>query len=74
MEYLDGKAPSLDKLKDCIRKGTLAFAFTPIVTGTAFKNKGVQTLLDAIVVSTHLLKTYSADLMVGVGLYAVAAG
>jgi len=49
MEYLDGKAPSLDKLKECIRKGTLAFAFTPIVTGTAFKNKGVQTLLDAIV-------------------------
>lgn len=49
MDYLDGKAPSLDKLKECIRKGTLAFAFTPVITGTAFKNKGVQTLLDAIV-------------------------
>ena len=31
------------------RKGTLEFKFTPIVTGTAFKNKGVQTLLDAII-------------------------
>lgn len=49
MEYLDGKEPSLAKLKECIRKGTLNFSFTPIITGTAFKNKGVQTLLDAIV-------------------------
>lgn len=53
MEYLDGKIPSVEKLKECIRKGTLAFAFTPVLTGTAFKNKGVQTLLDAIVVSIH---------------------
>lgn len=49
LEYLDGKEPSIQKLKECIRKGTLAFAFTPILTGTAFKNKGVQTLLDAVV-------------------------
>ena len=49
MAYLEGEEPSIEKLKSCIRKGTLAFAFTPIVTGTAFKNKGVQTLLDAIV-------------------------
>lgn len=49
MSYLDGQMPSVEKLKECIRKGCLAFAFTPIVTGTAFKNKGVQTLLDAIV-------------------------
>lgn len=49
MEYLEGKEPSLSKLKECIRKGTLNFAFTPIITGTAFKNKGVQTLLDAVV-------------------------
>lgn len=49
MEYLDGKEPSIAKLKECIRKGTLNFSFTPILTGTAFKNKGVQTLLDAIV-------------------------
>jgi elongation factor G len=39
MEYLEGKEPSMDKLKECIRKGTLDFAFTPIVTGSAFKNK-----------------------------------
>jgi len=49
LEYLDGKEPSIQKLKECIRKGTLSFAFTPILTGTAFKNKGVQTLLDAVV-------------------------
>jgi elongation factor G len=49
MAYLEGVEPDIKKLKECIRKGTLAFAFTPIVTGTAFKNKGVQTLLDAIV-------------------------
>jgi len=48
MDYLDGNEPTLAKLKQCIREGTLAFKFTPIVTGTAFKNKGVQTLLDAI--------------------------
>jgi len=49
MEYLEGVEPSLATLKRCIRTGTLKMAFTPVVTGTAFKNKGVQTLLDAIV-------------------------
>ncbi|RYH30539.1 elongation factor G [archaeon] len=49
LAYLEGVEPSIDKLKQCIRKGTLDFAFTPVVTGTAFKNKGVQTLLDAVV-------------------------
>jgi elongation factor G len=49
MAYLEGVEPSIDKLKECIRKGTLEFKFTPIVTGSAFKNKGVQTLLDAII-------------------------
>lgn len=47
--YLEGKEPTIEELKRCIRRGTLLAAFTPIVTGTAFKNKGVQTLLDAIV-------------------------
>ena len=47
--YLEGIEPTIDQLKKCIRKGTLLFAFVPVVTGTAFKNKGVQTLLDAIV-------------------------
>lgn len=49
MSYLEGVEPPLDVLKKCIRKGCLSFAFTPILTGTAFKNKGVQTLLDAVV-------------------------
>jgi len=49
MEYLEGDEPSSEKLKECIRKGTLGFAFTPVTTGSAFKNKGVQPLLDAII-------------------------
>ncbi len=47
--YLDGKEPSEDELKACIRKGTIANLFVPILTGTAFKNKGVQPLLDAVI-------------------------
>ena len=47
--YLEGKEPSETDLKKCIRKGTLGFNFVPIVTGSAFKNKGVQPLLDAVV-------------------------
>merc|ERR1719301_262550 len=50
MKYLDdGEVPSEETLKGCIRKGAIATAFTPICCGTAFKNKGVQPLLDAIV-------------------------
>ncbi|MDI1226298.1 MAG: elongation factor G [bacterium] len=48
-DYLDGKEPSIDVLKKCIRKGTIAYKFVPIVCGAAFKNKGVQPLLDAVV-------------------------
>ena len=47
--YLEGKEPSVEDLKKCIRKGTLSFNFVPIITGSAFKNKGVQPLLDAVV-------------------------
>jgi elongation factor G len=47
--YLEGKEPSEIDLKKCIRKGTLGFNFVPITTGSAFKNKGVQPLLDAVV-------------------------
>ena len=47
--YLEGKEPSEADLKKCIRKGTLGFNFVPITTGSAFKNKGVQPLLDAVV-------------------------
>ena len=47
--YLDGKEPSEEDLIKCIRKGTLGFSFVPITTGSAFKNKGVQPLLDAVI-------------------------
>ena len=47
--YLGGKIPSEEALKKCIRKGTLDGVFVPILCGTAFKNKGVQPLLDAVV-------------------------
>ncbi len=47
--YLEGKEPSEADLIKCIRKGTLGFSFVPITTGSAFKNKGVQPLLDAVI-------------------------
>ena len=47
--YLDGQEPSEAVLKKCIRKAVLNAAFYPILCGSAFKNKGVQTLLDAVV-------------------------
>ncbi|EIZ80875.1 elongation factor EF-G [Novosphingobium sp. Rr 2-17] len=47
--YLEGNEPDVDTLKALIRKGTLAQAFVPVVCGSAFKNKGVQPLLDAVV-------------------------
>ena len=47
--YLEGNEPDVATLKKLIRKGTLAHAFVPVVCGSAFKNKGVQPLLDAVV-------------------------
>lgn len=47
--YLGGQEPSIEVLKKCIRKGTLAAKFVPVLCGSAFKNKGVQPLLDAVV-------------------------
>ncbi len=47
--YLDGKEPDVATLKACIRKGTLNQSFVPVCCGSAFKNKGVQPLLDAVV-------------------------
>jgi len=48
-QYLEtGEAPDVATLKKCIRKGTLSFSFVPVLCGTAFKNKGVQPLLDAV--------------------------
>ena len=48
-DYLEGKEISEETLKKCIRKGTLSQNFVPVLCGTAFKNKGVQPLLDAVV-------------------------
>jgi len=47
--YLEGNEPDEETLRSCIRKGTVAGAFVPVLCGTAFKNKGVQPLLDAVV-------------------------
>jgi elongation factor G len=47
--YLEGNEPDEATLKACIRKGTIASAFVPVLCGSAFKNKGVQPLLDAVV-------------------------
>jgi elongation factor G len=47
--YLNGNEPDVATLKALIRRGTLAQAFVPVVCGSAFKNKGVQPLLDAVV-------------------------
>jgi len=47
--YLGGEEPDAETLQRCIRKGTIAAAFVPVLCGSAFKNKGVQPLLDAVV-------------------------
>ncbi len=47
--YLNGDEIKEEDLIKCIRKGTLSFSFVPVLTGSAFKNKGVQPLLDAVV-------------------------
>ena len=47
--YLEGDEPNNEKIMELIRKGTIANEFVPILCGTAFKNKGVQPLLDAVV-------------------------
>ena len=47
--YLEGEEPELDAIKGCIRKGTIALDFFPTYCGSAFKNKGIQLVLDAVV-------------------------
>lgn len=47
--FLEGREPTVAQLQACIRKGTLAGAFVPVLAGAAFKNKGVEPLLDAAV-------------------------
>jgi len=48
-QYLEGNEPDAATLKKLIRKGTLNFSFVPVLCGSAFKNKGVQPLLDAVI-------------------------
>ena len=47
--YLEGEEPTVEQIKRAIRRGVLANAFTAVVCGTSFKNKGVQPLLDAVI-------------------------
>ncbi|MFN6965273.1 MAG: elongation factor G [Pyrinomonadaceae bacterium] len=49
MKYLEGEEISADEIRKALRKGTTDLKIVPVVTGSAFKNKGVQTLLDAVV-------------------------
>ena len=64
---MDGKMPSADTLHDCLRKGTLNSAFTPVLCGSSYKNKGVQQVLDAVVdylpapTDVASIKTVDAD-------------
>jgi elongation factor G len=48
-QYLEGNEPSIDDIKKCVRKGTIALDFFPTYCGSAFKNKGVQNVLNAVV-------------------------
>ncbi len=49
MRYLEGEEPDIDELRRLIRKGCLEMAFVPVLAGSAFKNKGVQPLLNAVI-------------------------
>ncbi|MFX5594969.1 elongation factor G, partial [Acinetobacter baumannii] len=48
-KFFEGEEPDAATLKRLIRKGTLNFSFVPVLCGSAFKNKGVQPLLDAVI-------------------------
>jgi len=67
MEYLEGNEPDEATLRKLIRKGTLALAFFPVLGGSAFKNKGVQPLLNAVIdflpapIDVPVLKGFSPD-------------
>ncbi len=68
MNFLDsGEAPSADVLRKCIRKGVISNAFSPVLCGSSYKNKGVQQLLDAVVdylpapTDVEAIKTVDAD-------------
>lgn len=65
--YLEGEEPSVETLKECIRKGTIDNSFNPVLCGSSYKNRGVQQLLDAIVdylpapTDVAAIKTVDAD-------------
>jgi elongation factor G len=67
MAYLEGEMPDVPTLKKLIRKGTLSLQFVPVITGTAFKNKGVQPLLDAVV--DYMPSTVDVQAIKGLTLY-----
>ncbi len=48
-KYLEGEMPSMETIKACIRKGTINLDFFPTYCGSAFKNKGIQLVLDAVI-------------------------
>merc|ERR1712070_999678 len=48
-KYLEGEEPDSDSLRELIRKGTLNMSFVPVLCGSAFKNKGVQTMLNSVI-------------------------
>ncbi|MFC6198777.1 elongation factor G [Ponticaulis profundi] len=47
--YLEGEEPTIETLRKLIRKGTLSMSFVPVLCGSAFKNKGVQPMLNAVI-------------------------
>src|SRR5690606_9539404 len=49
VKYLEGEALSVDEIKRALRKATLSMGIVPLLCGSSFKNKGVQSLLDAVV-------------------------
>ncbi len=49
MAYMEGEEPTTEQIKECIRKGTRDLTFFPTYCGSAFKNKGIQLILDAVV-------------------------
>lgn len=65
--YLEGTMPTVETLRACLRKGTLTSAFTPVLCGSSYKNKGVQQVLDAVVdllpapTDVAAIKTVDAD-------------
>ncbi|MEO9633457.1 MAG: elongation factor G [Parasphingorhabdus sp.] len=65
-QYLEGNEPDAATLKSLIRKGTLNQSFVPVLCGSAFKNKGVQPLLDAVV--DYMPSPLDVDAIKGVGL------